>query len=94
MSFGDSWKYLPLHPSPHHKPLPLLLLREALFKVLVQRSALFQAAVQAIGFHALHHAQLHGTAFIVVLGIRDGTRHVREDVTQERLRRHLKGRGV
>lgn len=76
---------------PHHEPGPLLLLCEALLKVLVQGTALVQAPVQTVCLHALHHAQLHGSTLVVVLGIRDGSRHVREDVTQEGLRRHLEG---
>lgn len=78
-------------PLTHHKPLPLLLLSEALLEVVVQGPTLLQSPLQTVRLHALHHPQFHGSAFVVVLGIGDGSGHVREHVTQERLRRHLEG---
>lgn len=76
---------------PYHEPGPLLLLGETLLEVRVQGLALAQTPLQAVRLHALHHPQLHGSTLVVVLGIGDGSRHVREDVAQERLGRHLRG---
>lgn len=74
----------------YQESLPLLVLGEALFEILIQCSALVESLVQSVCLHALHHPHLHGSTLVVVLGIRDGTRHVREDVAKERLGRHLK----
>lgn len=73
----------------YQEPFPLLLGREALLEVLVQGVTHRQALVLAVGLKALHRSELHFAAFIVVLGIRDGCRHVREEVPKEGLRGHL-----